>query len=72
MNQPDSSRSSIPMTPGTSGVSFGHSADGMLVALVGLNAYAMAPGRDGRHYRGQNKNCSKSYAKVERTVNRRL
>ncbi|MEO8669361.1 MAG: hypothetical protein ABI399_12650, partial [Bauldia sp.] len=33
-----------------SGVSFGQSADGMLVALVGENAYAMAPGRDGRHY----------------------
>lgn len=29
---------------------FGRSADGMLVALVGDNAYAMAPGRDGGHY----------------------
>jgi len=32
------------------GAPFGRSADGMLVALVGQNAYAMAPGRDGRHY----------------------
>ena len=34
----------------TSGASFGRSADGMLVALVGQNAYAMAPGPDGRHH----------------------
>lgn len=33
-----------------SGISFGRSADGMPVALVGENAYAMAPGRTGRHY----------------------
>jgi hypothetical protein len=32
-----------------SGASFGRSADGMLVALVGEQAYAMAPGRNGRH-----------------------
>ena len=38
------------LTPGSPGVSFGRSADGMLVALVGDNAYAMAPARDGRHY----------------------
>lgn len=37
-------------TPGSPGVSFGRSADGMLVALVGDNAYAMAPARDGRHF----------------------
>ncbi|RWA78239.1 MAG: hypothetical protein EOQ30_30755 [Mesorhizobium sp.] len=37
-------------TPDSSGVCFGHSADGMPVALVGEHAYAMAPGRDGRHY----------------------
>jgi hypothetical protein len=36
--------------PDASGASFGHSADGMAVALVGENAYAMAPGRGGRHY----------------------
>jgi hypothetical protein len=36
--------------PDASAASFGQSADGMLVALVGENAYAMAPGRDGRHY----------------------
>ncbi len=33
-----------------SGTSFGRSADGMLVALVGENAYAMALGRDGQHF----------------------
>lgn len=38
------------ITPGTPGVSFGRSADGMLVALVGDHAFAMAPARDGRHY----------------------
>lgn len=37
------------ITPGSPGVSFGRSADGMLVALVGDNAYAMAPTRDGRY-----------------------
>lgn len=31
-------------------VSFGRSADGMAVALVGEHAFAMAPARDGRHY----------------------
>ena len=36
--------------PDASGVSFGRSADGMLVALVAENAYAMAPGRNGGHY----------------------
>jgi len=34
----------------SSGASFGHSADHMAVAPVAENAYAMAPGRDGRHY----------------------
>ncbi len=37
-------------TPGIPGVSFGRSADGMIVALVGETAFAMAPARDGRHY----------------------
>lgn len=37
-------------TPGMPGVSFGRSADGMLVALAGDHAFAMAPARDGRHY----------------------
>ncbi|WGR90714.1 hypothetical protein MTX26_35340 (plasmid) [Bradyrhizobium sp. ISRA443] len=36
--------------PGLPGVSFGRSADGLLVALVGDSAFAMAPARDGRHY----------------------
>lgn len=40
------------ITPGSPGVSFGRSADGMLVALVGDNAYAMAPAHDGRHFLG--------------------
>jgi hypothetical protein len=39
-----------PDAPDSSGVSFGRSVDGMLVALVGRNAYAMAPGRNGRYY----------------------
>ncbi|SJM34478.1 DUF7007 domain-containing protein [Mesorhizobium delmotii] len=42
--------SDSPEAPDASGASFGYSADGMPVALVGQNAYAMAPGRDGRHY----------------------
>lgn len=37
-------------TPGFPGVSFGKSADGMLVALVGEHAFAMAPARDARHF----------------------
>lgn len=37
-------------TPGASGGSFGRSADGLLVALVGEHAFAMAPARDGRHF----------------------
>jgi len=38
------------VTPGFPGVSFGRSADGMIVALVDKTAFAMAPARDGRHY----------------------
>lgn len=37
-------------TPGLPGVSFGVSADGMNVALVGEHAYAMVPARGGSHY----------------------
>lgn len=43
-------------TPAPSAVSdvpgalFGHSGDGILVALVDDNAYAMMPGRNGKHY----------------------
>lgn len=37
-------------TPAISGVSFGRSADGMAVALVGETAFAMVPGRDGTHF----------------------
>ena len=36
--------------PDMTGAWFGHSADGMLVALVGDNAYAMMPGRHGTHF----------------------
>jgi len=38
------------VTPRLPGVSFGRSADGMIVALVDKTAFAMAPARDGRHY----------------------
>lgn len=37
-------------TPGFAGVSFGRSADGLLVALAGEHAFAMAPARNGRHF----------------------
>ena len=37
-------------TPGSPGVSFGLSADGLRVALVGDTAFAMVPGRDGKHF----------------------
>ena len=37
-------------TPEIPGVSFGRSADGMDVALVGETAFAMVPARDGRHF----------------------
>lgn len=36
--------------PDMSGASLGHSADGILVALVGDSAFAMMPGRHGKHY----------------------
>lgn len=36
--------------PGFPGVSFGVSADGLTVALVGDHAYAMVPARDGKHF----------------------
>ncbi|WP_352901276.1 hypothetical protein [Mesorhizobium sp. M1340] len=37
-------------TSGFPGVTFGRSADGLCVALVGEHGFAMAPARDGRHY----------------------
>jgi hypothetical protein len=37
-------------SPAPDEVSFGRSADGLLVALVGETAFAMAPARDGRHF----------------------
>lgn len=37
-------------TPGDPGASFGTSADGLPVALVGDTAFAMVPGREGRHF----------------------
>lgn len=37
-------------TAALSAVEYGRSADGMLVARVGETAFAMMPGRDGRHY----------------------
>lgn len=40
----------IEEAPESPGASFGRSADGLLVALVGETAFAMAPGRDGKHY----------------------
>lgn len=42
--------SASPESPAAPGASFGRSAGGMLVALVGQNAYAMVPGRNGTHY----------------------
>lgn len=50
MNAHPSPNATPNLTPGSPGVSFGRSADGMLVALVGDNAYAMVPAREGRHY----------------------
>ncbi|MCK9513943.1 DUF7007 domain-containing protein [Aquamicrobium segne] len=38
------------ITPGFPGVSFGRSVDGLRVALVGDTAFAMVPGRDGKHF----------------------
>lgn len=37
-------------TSGFPGASFGTSADGLPVALVGDTAFAMVPGREGRHF----------------------
>lgn len=49
MNAPSPARPQT-QTPGFPGVSFGSSADGMPVALVGDTAFAMAKARDDRHY----------------------
>ncbi|MEH6953017.1 hypothetical protein V4R08_17495 (plasmid) [Nitrobacter sp. NHB1] len=49
MNAPSPARPQT-RTPGFPGVSFGRSADGMPVALVGDIAFAMARARDDRHY----------------------
>lgn len=43
-------QSSAVETSGFPGGSFGRSADGLLVALAGEHAFAMAPARDGRHF----------------------
>jgi hypothetical protein len=40
----------IEATPGFPAVSFGRSADGMVVALAGDTAFAMLPGRNGKHF----------------------
>lgn len=44
------SQSNSNITPGFPEISFGLSADGLRVALVGDTAFAMVPGRDGRHF----------------------
>ncbi len=49
MNVPSPARPQTE-TLGFPGVSFGRSADGIAVALVGDTAFAMAPARDDRHY----------------------
>lgn len=38
------------MASGSPEASFGRSADGLLVALVGDTAFAMVPGREGKHF----------------------
>lgn len=48
MSQIQASAPSEP--PDMAGTVFGRSADGMSVALVADNAYAMMPGREGKHY----------------------
>lgn len=40
----------IEANPSLPGVSFGRSADGMIVALAGDTAFAMLPGRNGKHF----------------------
>ena len=45
----NTSEAHVVETPGFPGVSFGTSADGLSVALVGDTAFAMVPGREGRH-----------------------
>ncbi|MES4992580.1 DUF7007 domain-containing protein [Phyllobacterium sp. 22229] len=47
---PPAAQDSSVNTPGSPGVSFGKTADGLVVALVGDTAFAMAAGRDGKHY----------------------
>jgi hypothetical protein len=47
MNASSRAPDEAPETPGNS---FGRSADGLLVALVGETAFAMAPAQEGRHF----------------------
>jgi hypothetical protein len=50
MSALSSSNPNPDLTPGSPGVSFGRSADDMLVALVGEAAFAMVCGREGKYY----------------------
>jgi len=50
MSQMHVSSPSSSLAQASSGASVGRSVDGMPVALIGDHAYAMAPGRDGRHF----------------------
>lgn len=50
-----------------SGPSFGRSADGMLVALVGEHAFAMAPGREDRHFLATGWRIARPMAKWKRS-----
>lgn len=49
MTNPSSTSSGDPV-PWPPGIVFARTRDGLLVARVGDNAFAMAPGADGRHY----------------------
>lgn len=46
----NTSEAHVVETPGLPAVSFGRSADRLPVALVGDTAFAMVPGREGRHF----------------------
>src|SRR5579872_1511004 len=49
-DQPRDNQAGALATPEFPAVAFGRSADGLVVALVGETAYAMAPAGQGRHY----------------------
>lgn len=55
-----------PSTPESSGIEFGTSADGMLVAPIGDLVFAMVPARDGQYFLASARCVSRPFADLKR------